>query len=166
MKTYETNQLKNIALLGNSGSGKTTMAEAMLFTGGVIDRKGDTNSKNTVSDYNQIEQENGISIFTSVLYTEYNNNKINILDAPGLDDFVGGVISSVHVADTAVIVVNAQNGVEVGTEIQMRHAAKVDKPVIFVVNQLDHEKANFEKSVETLKERFTSLVQREKDAEK
>ena len=154
MKTYETNQLKNIALLGNSGSGKTSMAEAMLFVGGVIERKGDTNSKNTVSDYNQIEQENGISIFSSVLYTEYNNKKVNIIDAPGLDDFIGGVVSSLHVSDTAVEVINAQNGVEVGTEIQMRYTAKYNKPVVFAINQLDHEKANFDKSIEQLKERF------------
>ena len=162
MKTYETNQLKNIALLGNSGSGKTSLAEAMLFVGGVIERKGDTNSKNTVSDYNQIEQENGISIFSSILYTEFNNNKINIIDTPGLDDFVGGVASTLHVADTVVIVLNAQNGVEVGTEIHMRHTATKNKPVVFVLNQLDHEKANFEKSVELLKERFggnATLVQ-------
>jgi len=154
MKTYETKQVKNITLLGNSGSGKTTLAESMLLVGGVIDRKGDTGSKNTVSDYNQIEQENEISVFSSLLYTEYNNNKINILDAPGLDDFVGGVISSLHVADTAVIVVNSQNGVEVGTEIHMRHSAKFNKPVIFAINQLDHEKANFDKAIETLKDRF------------
>ncbi len=158
MKAYETNQLKNITLLGNSGSGKTSLAESMLFIGGIIDRKGETNNKNTVSDYHQIEQENEISIFSSVLYTEFNDKKINILDAPGLDDFVGGVISSLHVADTAVVVINSQNGVEVGTEIQMRHTAKYNKPVIFALNQLDHEKANFEKSVELLKERFGGNV--------
>jgi elongation factor G len=158
MKTYETNQLKNIALLGNSGAGKTSLAESMLFVGGVIERKGDTNAKNTVSDYNQIEQENGISIFSSILYTEINNKKINILDNPGLDDFVGGVTSSLTVTDTAIMTINAQNGVEVGTEIQMRHAASRKKPVVFAINQLDHEKANFDKSVESLKERYGGNV--------
>ncbi|MGC9342438.1 MAG: GTP-binding protein, partial [Bacteroidales bacterium] len=97
MKNYPTNQIKNIALLGNAGSGKSTLAEAMLFEGGVIDRRGDIGSQNTVSDYNAIEHENESSIFSSVLYTEYNNSKINILDAPGADDFVGGAVSSLYV---------------------------------------------------------------------
>lgn len=152
MKTYSTNQIKNIALLGNSGSGKTTLAEAMLFEGGVIDRRGDVDHKNTVSDYNQIEQENQTSMYSSIMYTEYNGKKINILDVPGADDFVGGTISSLHVADTGVILVNAQNGMEVGTEIHSRWLEKFNKPAIVVINKCDHDQAQFDKALESIKE--------------
>ena len=158
MKTYQTDQIKNIVLLGNSGSGKTILAEAMLFDGGVIERRGTIEGQNTASDYRPIEHENGNSIFSTVLYTEFLNKKINILDTPGLDDFSGGVISSLYAADTAVLLINAQNGVEVGTEIHFRHAEKVHKPMIIVVNDLDHEKANFEKSLEMMKERLSNNV--------
>lgn len=158
MKTYSTDHLRNIALLGNSGSGKTTLAEAMLFNGGVIERRGTVDAKNTVSDYKPIEQENHNSVFSTVLYTEYNDKKINIIDTPGLDDFSGGVISSFYAADTVMLLVNVQNGVEVGTEIHFRHAEKFGKPLIIAVNGLDHEKANFEKSVEMLHERFGNNV--------
>jgi elongation factor G len=158
MKTYQTDQIKNIVLLGNSGSGKTILAEAMLFNGGVIDRRGTIEGKNTASDYRPIEHENGNSIFSTVLYTEYLNRKINILDPPGLDDFSGGVISSLYAADTALMLINAQNGVEVGTEIQFRHAEQVHKPMIIAINGLDHEKANFEKSLEMMKERLSNDV--------
>jgi elongation factor G len=154
MKTYTTDQIKNIVLVGNSSAGKTTLAESMLFEGGVIDRRGDVESKNTVSDYKEIEHENGNSVFSSLLYSEYNNKKINILDTPGLDDFIGGMVSSVTVADTALMVINAQNGVEVGAEIHNRYLNNHNKPMIIALNQLDHEKANYEKSMETLKDRF------------
>ncbi len=159
MKTYQADQIKSIALLGNSGSGKTTLAEAMLFNGGIIERRGTIEGKNTVSDYRPIEHENSNSIFSTVMYTEFQNKKINILDTPGLDDFSGGVISSLFATDAAVMTINVQNGVEVGTEIHFRHAEKGKKPLIFVINGLDHEKANFEKSVEMMKDRLsTDLV--------
>jgi len=158
MKTYQPDQIKNIALLGNSGSGKTTLAEAMLFNGGVIERRGTIEGTNTVSDYRPIEHENGNSIFSTVLYSEFKNKKINILDTPGLDDFSGGVISSLYAADAAVMLINVQNGVEVGTEIHFRHGEKVNKPMILVVNGLDHEKANFEKSLEMMKERLSNNI--------
>ncbi len=158
MKTYQADQVKTIALLGNSGSGKTTFAEAMLLNGGVIERRGTVEGKNSVSDYRPIEQENENSIFSTVLYTEFKNNKINFFDTPGLDDFAGGVVSSLHAADNGLLLVNVQNGVEVGTEIHFRHAAKADKPVIIVINGLDHEKTNFDKSIEMLRERFGGNV--------
>ncbi|MCX6327870.1 MAG: elongation factor G, partial [Bacteroidia bacterium] len=158
MKTFQTDQIKNIALLGNSGSGKTTLVEAMLFNGGIIERRGTIEGNNTVSDYRPIEHENGNSIFSTVLYTEFQNKKINIFDTPGLDDFSGGVISSLFASDAAVMTINVQNGVEVGTEIHFRHAEKVHKPLIIVINGLDHEKANFEKSIEMLKERLSNNI--------
>lgn len=154
MKVYQTNELRNIALLGNAKSGKTTFAEAMLFNGGIIDRRGDTDSKNTVSDYRDIEHELGLSIFPSILYTIRNNVKINIIDAPGADDMVGGVYNAVSAADMALLLINAQNGVEVGTEIQNRLLEKINKPTILCINQLDHDKANFESTMEMVKQSF------------
>ncbi len=158
MKTFQADQIKNIALLGNSGSGKTTLSEAMLFNGGVVERRGTIEGNNTVSDYRPIEHENGNSIYSTVLYAESHNKKINILDTPGLDDFSGGVISSLFASDSAVMTINVQNGVEVGTEIHFRHAEKEKKPLIFAVNGMDHEKANFEKSIEMMKERLSGDV--------
>lgn len=158
MKTYQTDQIKNVALLGNSGSGKTTLAEAMLFEGKVLERRGSVESKNTASDYNQIEHENENSIFSTVLYTEYDGKKINIIDTPGLDDFVGGVVSALRVADTGILIINAQNGIEVGTEIHFRKAGEQNKPLVFVVNSIDHEKSNFDKAIEMAKERFGNNV--------
>jgi elongation factor G len=158
MKTYQTDQIKTIALIGNSGSGKTTLAETMLYIGKTIDRRGTIEGKNTTSDYRPIEHENGNSIYSTVLYTEYQDKKINILDTPGLDDFSGGVISSLYATDCAVMTINVQNGVEVGTEIHFRHAEKLNKPVIMVINGLDHEKANYDKSIEMMKERLNSNI--------
>lgn len=152
MKTYSTNQIKNIALLGNSGAGKTTVAETMLFQGGLIDRRGDVESKNTVSDFHQIEQDNQTTMYSTVMYSEYNGKKINILDVPGADDFVGGTVSSLHVADTGVLVVSAQNGVEVGTEIHSRWLEKLKKPAVYLINKCDHDHANFEKAFESIKD--------------
>jgi elongation factor G len=154
MKTYSTGQIRNLVIVGNSGSGKTTLAEAMLFEGGVIERRGDVESKNTVSDFKEIEQNNTCSVFSTLLYTLYNDHKINLIDAPGLDDFVNGVVSALTVTDTALMVVNAQNGIEVGAEIHGRYLANANKSIIFVVNQLDHEKANWEKTIESIRERF------------
>ena len=158
MKTYTTDHIRNIAILGNSSSGKTTLAEAMLFNGGVIERRGTVEAKNTVSDYKPIEQENRNSVYSTVLYAEYRDRKINILDTPGLDDFSGGVVSSLYAADCVVLTINVQNGVEVGTEIHFRHADKFNKPLIIAVNGLDHEKSNFEKTIEMLNERFGNNV--------
>ncbi len=158
MKVYQTNEIRNISLLGNSRSGKTTLAEAMLFHGGVISRRGNIDDKNTVSDYREIELERGNSIYSTVLYSEYNGVKINMIDCPGFDDFVGEVVSALRVTDAALMVVNAQNGVEVGTEIQWRWAKKMNTPVIFVVNQLEHDKANFDETIRQLKEEFGNSI--------
>jgi len=158
MKVYQTNEIRNIALIGGAKSGKTTLAEAMLFEGGVINRRGSVDDKNTVSDYRPIELERQNSVSASVLYTLFDNKKINIIDTPGFDDFISEVISALQVADTALISVNAQNGVEVGTEITWRHTNRLEKPVIFVVNHLDVELANFEETVRQLKQQFGNFV--------
>jgi elongation factor G len=158
MKAYQSHEIKNIALLGNVNSGKTSLAEAMLFNGGIIERRGTIEGKNTVSDYHEVEQQYGNSLFSSLLYTEYQGKKINILDNPGLDDFVGGAVSSLWAADTALLVLNAQNGVEVGSEIHFRWADKFAKPLILAVNHLDHEKSHFDKAVDMARERFGSHV--------
>lgn len=154
MKIYQTKEIKNIALVGGAKAGKTTLAEAMLFEGGVINRRGSVDDKNSVSDYREIELERQASVFATVMYAEHAGIKINILDAPGFDDFIGEVVAALKVADTAIMVVNAQNGVEVGTEITWRHINRLEKPAVFLVNQLEHEKANFEDSVRQLKAKF------------
>ena len=150
MKTYQTNQIKNIALLGNTGSGKTLLAESMLFEGKVIERKGTIEGKNTVSDYTEIEQQNMRSIFSTILYTEFKDNKLNVIDTPGSDDFVGAVITSLRAADIGVMTINSQYGVEVGTEIFNRYAEHMHKPLIFAITQLDSEKANYDQTIESL----------------
>ncbi len=154
MKVYKTHQIRNLALLGNSSSGKTTLSESILFLTGVINRKGDVSTKNTVSDYYDIEQQNGCSIFSSLMQTEYNDCKINLLDNPGFDDFNNAVYSSLKVADSVLFLINAQNGIEVGTQIQMRYISKFEKPYAIILNQLDHEKANFEQLMENVKSFF------------
>ena len=158
MKTYKPNEIKNIALVGSAGSGKTTLAEAMMYEGGVIPRRGSISAKNTSSDYRPVEQEYGSSVFPAVLYTEWKEHKLNFIDTPGADDFVGGVISALNVVDTGVMVINAVRGIEVGTEIISRHAKRLNKPLIFVINQVDHEKANFDHTVEQAKAAFGSKV--------
>lgn len=158
MKTYTSGQIKNITLLGSSGSGKTTLAEAMLFEGGVISRRGDIESKNTVSDYHRIEHEYGYSVYPSVLFTEYMEKKLNIIDSPGSDDFINGAITSLNVTDTAIMVINAAQGVEVGTVNMFRYTEKYHKPVILLINQLDHDKANYEHSVDMAREAFGKKV--------
>lgn len=150
MKVYQSEELRNITLIGNAGSGKTTLAESMLFEAGVIKRRGEVENHNTVSDYFPIEQEQDRSVFSTVLHAEFNDKKLNIIDAPGLDDFVGGLISSLAVTDAAIMVINGTKGVEVGTQIQTRHADALNKPILIAINQLDQDKANFDKSLEEL----------------
>lgn len=158
MKVFNTSNIRNIALLGHSGSGKTTFAECMLFEGGLIKRRGNTNDGNTTSDYHELEKERNNSIFSSLMFTQWKGDKINIIDTPGFDDFVGEVISALRVADTGVMLLNAQNGVEVGTEIIWEYTEEFKTPMIFVANQLDQEKADFDRTVEQAKERFGNKV--------
>ena len=154
MKVFQTNEIRNITVIGNSGAGKTTLIETMLYEGGIISRRGDVKSKTTASDYNLVEQEYGNSVHPTVLYTEFDGCKINIIDTPGMDDFVGGVIPALSVAATGLLLFNAVNGVEVGTEIANRKAERFHKPLIFVVNHLDHENSNWENTIEMAKTTF------------
>lgn len=158
MKVYPTQNVRNVVLIGNSKSGKTTLAETMLFEGKVIDRRGSVEAKTTVSDNTEIEQIYQRSIYPALLYTEFMDTKLNLVDTPGSDDFVGGVISAFKVADAGIMVINAQHGVEVGTEILARYAEKHCKPLILALNQLDHDKANFEGALESLKKTFGKKV--------
>jgi elongation factor G len=151
MKIYDDKHIKNVAFVGAHSSGKTTLAETMLFEAGLLNRRGTIEQKNTVADYHEIEQERETSIFATPLHTEWRNYKINIIDTPGLDDFIGEIISSIRVADTIVTVLNGQHGVEVGTEIIWSYIDKYQKPTIFVVNQIDHPNANFEKSIASIR---------------
>ena len=144
MKVYNSHEIKNIALLGNDGSGKTTLTESLLFESGVIPRRGRITAKNTVSDYFPVEQEYGYSVFSSVFHTEWMGKKLNIIDCPGSDDFVGAALTALNVTDTAVLLLNGQFGPEVGTQNHFRYTEKLKKPVIFLVNQLDHEKCDYD----------------------
>lgn len=160
MKVYQTNEIKNIAILGNDGAGKTSLTETILFDAGIISRRGSIAQKNTVSDYFPVEQEYGYSVFSTVFHAEWNGKKLNFIDCPGSDDFAGAAISAMSVTDATVILVNGQNGVEVGTQNHFRYTDKLNKPVIFVVNRLDHEKCDFHACVEQIQEAFgTKAVQ-------
>ncbi|MFR1987314.1 MAG: elongation factor G [Prevotellamassilia sp.] len=150
MKVYNSHEIKNIALLGNDGSGKTTLTEALLFECGQIKRRGRITAKNTVSDYFPVEQDYGYSVFSTVFHAEWNNKKLNIIDCPGSDDFVGAAMTALNVTDTAVLLINGQFGPEVGTQNHFRYTEKLQKPVIFLVNQLDSEACDYERVVEDL----------------
>ncbi|GHU91381.1 elongation factor G [Bacteroidia bacterium] len=158
MKVYQTNEIKNIAIIGSSGSGKTTLAEAMLFEGGIIKRRGSVDGKNTVSDYFPVEKEYGYSVFSTIFSVEWMNKKLNFIDCPGSDDFVGGAVSALSVTDTALMVINGQYGVEVGTVNMFRQTEKLNKPVIFIVNQLDQDKCDYDNILLQLKETYGGRV--------
>ncbi|MBO5061131.1 MAG: elongation factor G [Prevotella sp.] len=158
MKVYRTNEIKNIALLGNDGSGKTTLTEALLYEAGIIQRRGRITAKNTVSDYFPVEQEYGYSVFSTVYHVEWNNKKLNIIDCPGSDDFVGAAMTALNVTDTAILLLNGQYGPEVGTQNHFRYTEKLKKPVIFLVNQLDSEKCDYNNVLERLTEIYGPKV--------
>lgn len=153
-----TRDIRNVVLLGHSGSGKTTFAESMLYESGAISRRGQIEGKNTVSDYTNIEQERENSIFSTLMNVHWRSNKINIIDTPGFDDFVGEVISSLKVADTAMILLNGSSGVEVGTELIWEYVQEFNTPALFVINKCDHEKLDYESTLEQAKARFGNKV--------
>lgn len=158
MKDYQADDIKNLVLLGNSGSGKTTLAESMQFEGGLIKRRGDVNAQSTMSDYKEVEHAQNNSVYSTPLYVENEGKKINYIDCPGLDDYVGHSVTSMQIANTALMLLNTQNGVEVGAEIHWRYLKKYNKATILVCNHLDHEKSNFEKTIEDAKQVFGSKV--------
>jgi elongation factor G len=158
MKIYDEKHLKNIVLLGAPKAGKTLLAEDMVFEAGIIHRRGTIEGKNTVSDFHDIEQERGNSVFASSMHTEWRDYKINIIDTPGFDDFIGEMIAAVRVADTCVMVINAQHGVEVGTELIWDYIDQFQKPVLFAVNLVDHPRSNFDGALQSLKDRFGNAV--------
>lgn len=156
--SYDTKNIRNVALLGHSGSGKTTFAECMLFESNAINRRGTVEEQSTTSDYTNIEQERGNSIFSTLMHAKWRDCKINILDTPGFDDFVGEVVSTLKVADLGVMLLNSKSGVEVGTELIWEYIEKYKTPAIFVINQLDHEKADYDNTLEQAKNRFGTNV--------
>ncbi len=158
MKVFDAKHIKNIALLGSHGSGKTTLAETMLFEAGLIQRRGRVEDKNTVSDHHPLEHERGSSVYSTVMHTEWRNYKINIIDTPGLDDLVGETIPALRVADTCVLILNAHHGVEVGTDLVWEHMQRYDRPVIIGVNHLDHPLADFDTTVMQAIEHFGPAV--------
>ncbi|MBL7877359.1 MAG: elongation factor G [Cyclobacteriaceae bacterium] len=158
MKIYDNKHIKNIALLGSPKSGKTLLAEDMLFEAGIIHRRGSLEGKNTVSDYHEIEHERGNSVFATAMHTEWKDYKINIIDTPGLDDFAGEMIASLRVADTCVMTINAQHGFEVGSELVWNYAEQFSKPVILAINQMDHPRADFENSLHSLRTHLGNKV--------
>ena len=158
MKTYKTNEIKNVAILGNDGSGKTTLTETMLYDAGIIRRRGRVSQHATVSDYFPVEHEYGYSVFSTVCHVEWNGKKINFIDCPGSDDFAGGAITALNVTDTAVILIGGSAGVEVGTQNHFRYTEKLEKPVIFLVNRLDDENLDFDQLLEQLTSIYGSKV--------
>lgn len=158
MKHYQTNEIKNIVLVGSSKSGKTTLAECMMFEGGVTKRMGSVEEGNTISDYHEVEHERGSSVYASIVHTEWRGTKINMIDTPGLDDFVGELIPSLRIADTALLTLNSQYGVEVGTEIIWRYLERYAKPTVLVATQIDHPKADYKSTVDQAKGRFGNAV--------
>ena len=156
--TKQTKNIRNVALMGHSGSGKTSLVEAMLFEAGAIKRIGTVDAKNTISDYTNIEQERGNSLFSTLMHVDWKDSKINIMDTPGSDDYVGEIASTLKVADTALMVINSAHGVEVGTEIIWEYVRENKTPTLFVINQVDHEKSDFDLSLEQAKNRFGRKV--------
>ena len=158
MKQYDEKHIKNVAIIGAPKSGKTTLSETMLFEAGLINRRGTVEEHNTVSDYHEIEHEREGSVYATNLHTEWRNYKINIIDTPGYDDFMGEIVSSLKVSDTSLMLINAQHGVEVGTDLIWNYVEDFKKPLLFAINQLDHPNADFSTSYEDLVGHYGSGV--------
>ena len=154
MNVYQPQKIRNIALLGHSGSGKTTLAETMLFESGTIKRRGSVEESNTVSDYHPIEKEKQKSVFSSFMHLDWRGTKINLIDTPGTADYIGEVVNALKVADAAVFILDAEHGVEVGTEVLWNIVAEMNKPAFLIVNKVDHANSNFQMVVDLCKERF------------
>ncbi|MDR0972061.1 MAG: elongation factor G [Bacteroidales bacterium] len=158
MKVYQTSEIKNIALVGGAKSGKTTLAEAIAFEGGVITRRGSVDEKNSVSDYRDIEIDRKNSVVSSLMYAEHSGKKINLIDVPGFADFQGEMVAALNAVETAVVVINSQIGIEVGSELAFKHTQKLGIPIMFMMNQLDTEKANFDEQIKEMKEFFGEKI--------
>ena len=151
-------KIRNVVIAGHGGSGKTILAESILYTTGAINRLGKIEDGSTTSDYSKDEITRKISINSSILNTNWEDYKLNIIDTPGYTDFTGSVKSSMRIMDTALIVVNASEGVEVGTEIAVNYAKEYGIEICFVVNKLDYEKSDFDTALAQLRENYGSHV--------
>lgn len=158
MKVYQSNEIKNISIIGGSGAGKTTLSECMLYETGVAKRRGTVETKSTVCDYFPVEQEYGYSVFSTVFQVEWMGRKLNFIDCPGSDDFIGGTITALNVTDTALLLMNSEYGLDVGTQNKYRYAEKLAKPVVFVLNHMDSEKADYDQTIAQLREAYGSKV--------
>jgi elongation factor G len=158
MKVYETKNLRNVGIFGHAGSGKTTLVESLLFQAGNINRKGTVEDRNTVSDYSELEHERGCSIFSTPIAAEYNDLKLNIIDTPGYDDYIGEVAATIKVVDSALITINAHNGIEVGAENGWYYSELESKPTVFIINKTDTDQVDYDKLITELKDRFGHLV--------
>lgn len=154
MKVYDPDHIRNVVLVGHQGSGKTMLAEAMLHASGALPRIGSIQEGTTASDYHPSEKERQSSVFTSLMHAEWKGHKINILDTPGYPDFVGEVVAAMKVADTAIYVMNAREGVQVGTELAWSFGEITNTPSMFVINHLDEAESDFRRLVDQIKERF------------
>ncbi|HRP02776.1 MAG TPA: elongation factor G [Candidatus Kapabacteria bacterium] len=158
MKVYETKDIRNLALVGHAGSGKTTLSEALLFQSGAITRKGTIEDRNTISDYNEIEHERGSSVFSTLLFAELNNCKLNLLDTPGYDDYIGEMIAAQQVCDSTAVVLNANNSIELGAENGLSYAEKLEKPTFIIINKIDNEQAKFDELLQELKSQYGNRI--------
>ncbi len=150
MKEYGTESIRNVALVGHLGSGKTSLVEAMLYNTGATTRLGKIEDGTTISDFDEEEQRRKISVSTSLVAIEYDNHKINVLDTPGFTDFVGEVKSALRVADAAIVLVDSVAGVEVGTELVWQYCDEFKLPRFVVINKMDRENANFQHALESV----------------
>lgn len=154
MNVHPPSKIRNVVLLGHSGSGKTTLSETMLFESGSKKRRGSVEKKSTSSDYHQIEHDKGKSVFGTLLNLDWRGSKINLIDTPGTADYIGEVAGALRVADTAIFTLNAEYGIEVGTELHWKYTQKYNIPSLLIVNKPDNEYSRFQRTVDMAKERF------------